>query len=159
MLDDPKAPVTPPAPAGLTTEHLNLAILNEANRQFPYQDTVGKWTIGIGHNLTDKGLSMRMRQLLFEEDWIEAQQALLRIDPWVVYLDPVRQAVFVDLVFNMGPGTWRQFKQSRAAFQAGDFEMGIVHLKNSKWYRQVGTRADRLIDMLITGLWPWDPRP
>ena len=36
---------------------------DEGVRFKPYQDTVGKWTIGVGRNLSDKGIN-----------WVEAQR-------------------------------------------------------------------------------------
>jgi len=35
-----------------------------------------------------------------------------------------------------------------AAVQAGDFEAVVREMKDSRWYKQVGRRAERLIGMM-----------
>lgn len=42
-------------------------IRDEGFRSHPYEDTVGKLTIGYGHNLTDKGISKRIANAMFQE--------------------------------------------------------------------------------------------
>ncbi len=42
---------------------------HEGVRTHPYVDTVGKLTIGVGRNLTDRGLGVDEINLLFETDF------------------------------------------------------------------------------------------
>ena len=46
----------------------------------PYMDSVGKCTIGVGRNLTDRGLSVDEVELLFEIDFKLAMHIL---DVWI----------------------------------------------------------------------------
>jgi len=43
-------------------------IRNEGVRQFPYQDIMQKWSIGVGRNLSDNGLTIEECMMLFEND-------------------------------------------------------------------------------------------
>lgn len=157
--NDTKEPrVNPlPDPLPITQEHLRLTELNEGYRRYPYRDTVGVLTVGFGRNLEAVGVSREEAGWLAHVDLTAAYDALIDLDgAWVLYLDPVRQAAFTDLVYNMGIGSWRKFRNTRDAAARGDFEGVIAGLRNSKWYGQVGKRAERIIGMIQTGRWPWE---
>lgn len=122
-------------------------------RFLPYKDTVGKLTIGYGHNLTDKGLTLRQAEALLDDDIDEAIRDLVARFPWVAQLDVVRQAVLVDMCFNLGIGGLAQFRQTLAAIQRGDYETASVRMLESLWADQVGRRARRLAEMMRSGQW------
>lgn len=119
----------------------------------PYTDTRGKITIGIGRNLTDKGLSPAEIDYLYENDYREAEDAA-KTFPWFHSLDEVRQAVVIDLLFNLGLSKFRKFVQFISAMTARDWVWAAEELKDSAWWTQVGRRGPRLRDMLLTGQWP-----
>ena len=48
---------------------------HEGRRAFPYLDTVGKLTIGVGRNLSDRGLSEDEIDLLLASDIAIAEEA------------------------------------------------------------------------------------
>lgn len=129
-------------------------IIHEGMRLYPYTDSVGKLTIGVGRNLTDNGVSRTEALILLHNDIDTAVQGLMKAFPWVENLDPVRKAVLVDLCFNLGMSKLSDFTNTLGAFQRGDFEMAAAGLRASKWAKQVGSRATRLIAMTMTGLWP-----
>jgi lysozyme len=128
--------------------------LHEGKRYKPYTDTVGKLTIGIGRNLTDRGLSEDEVQLLFSNDIRIATQELERFFPWTMHLDPVRKAVLVDMSFNMGMPVLRQFKHTLGFVERGEYKDAAFAMLQSKWAKQVGSRALRLSKMMDTGEWP-----
>lgn len=148
---------------------------DEGKRNRSYRDTVGKWTIGVGRNLTDVGLSPKERAallanapnrslaypnlvltdaeiaLLLEND-IERVIAQLHANlPWVFKLDGVRQRVLANMCFNMGVSTLLTFRNTLALIQAGKFEDAALAMLRSKWAQQVGNRAKRLADMMRNG--------
>lgn len=131
-----------------------LVTLHEGVRKFPYVDTVGKTTIGIGRNLTDRGLRPQEIQFLFTNDLEEAREELFKCHPWVEELDPVRQAALIDMMFNLGVGRFLKFKQTLRAIRMRDWPDAARHLKHSRWWTQVGSRARRIHDMILTGCWP-----
>ena len=124
--------------------------LHEGRRRFPYRDTVGKWTVGCGRNLTDKGLSEDEIDYLLQND---VRECLTDLDtfPWFAGLDPVRRNVVIDMRFNLGPSRFRQFKQTIAAIARGDYGKASEQMMKSLWHRQVGARARRLARMMKTG--------
>lgn len=124
--------------------------LHEGRRRLPYMDTVGKITIGVGRNLSDKGLSDREIDTLLTND-IDECIADLASFPWFRSLDAIRQRVLVDLRFNLGPTRFRAFKRTLRMIEQGDYDKAADALRNSLWAKQVGQRADRLIRMMRTG--------
>ena len=120
-------------------------------RHLSYTDTVGKTTIGYGRNLTDNGLSSREAFTLLEHDIDEAIADLSATYPWFARLDGVRQRALVNMRFNLGPHRFRQFRQTLAATEAGDYRTASTQMLKSKWAGQVGQRAVRLARMMATG--------
>ncbi|HQN14652.1 MAG TPA: hypothetical protein PLP74_21275, partial [Quisquiliibacterium sp.] len=105
----PKLNKTPPKPppAPIVDHDARLIEqlrLHEGERRKPYRDTVGKLTIGIGRNLDDNGLRRDEIEYLLANDIADARADLDRYLPWWRGLDPVRQRVLIDMVFNMGMG-------------------------------------------------------
>lgn len=138
-------------------DHLKpLLILHEGYKEKPYVDSVGKLTIGIGHNLDDLGLSPAIIDLIFREDVENARTGLLKALPWVSSLDPVRQVVLLDMTFNMGIGKLLTFKNTLPLIQKGAWDAAAANMEQSLWYRQVGKRGKRLVQMMKTGEWPSD---
>jgi lysozyme len=125
-------------------------ITHEGRRRFAYMDTVGKVTVGVGRNLSDKGLSDDEILYLLNND-IDECVADLATFPWFANLDAIRQRVMVDFRFNVGPKGLRNFKGLLRALESGNYIDAAKHLRDSLWYRQVKTRGVRLVQMMRTG--------
>ena len=139
-----------------TRNHVRTHLLaDEGLRLRPYTDTVGKLTIGVGRNLSDVGISAVEAYDLLEHDIDRAVLALSARYIWFGTLDPVRQAVLVNLCFNLGIGGLRKFVNTLAAVERGDYAAAARGLQASLWYRQVQrSRSSRLIQMMLSGTWP-----
>ena len=129
-------------------------MLHEGLRLKPYTDTVGKTTIGVGRNLTDKGLSFGEAEILFTHDLEEHEMDLVGAYPWVLALDAVRYAVMVDMAFNLGISRLSGFRVTLSSVEGGDYQQAAEEMLQSKWARQVKTRAVRLSEMMASGEWP-----
>ncbi len=117
-----------------------------------YIDTEGNVTIGRGHNLSAKGISITVAELMYQEDVAEVITALDRRFPWWQQEDEVRQRVMADLAFNMGTGKLAFFIRMLDAWQRHDYAEAARELLASRWAQQVkGTRAGKLALMLKTG--------
>ena len=116
-----------------------------------YQDTVGIWTIGIGRNLQDVGVSMADAEFLLATDIDVAVSELQRTFDWFEDLSDARQRVCVNMCFNLGLTRLLGFKKFLAAMEEGDWETAGVEMLDSKWARQVGARSTRLRDLLVEG--------
>lgn len=137
----------------------SLLELHEDRRKFPYVDTVGKISIGIGHNLTDLGLSDSQIDAIFERDLSSAMETCNRLFPHFNSMDPVRRMVLMDMAFNMGFKTFSGFFNTIGYINEGRWAEAAANMLRSKWAKQVGQRAKRLAEMMRTGEYPNDPRP
>ena len=124
----------------------------EGKRAFPYEDTVGKLTIGVGRNLTDRGLREDEIQLLLQNDLNEAMAEAEKLD-FFEDLDDVRKLVIVDMIFNMGLPRFQSFVRTIAAIREKQYEAAAQQMADSKWFRQVGRRAQRLCQAMHSGVW------
>jgi lysozyme len=128
-----------------------MVTLHEGTRLKPYVDTVGKMTIGVGRNLTDRGISQEEAQLMLQNDLLEVRDALRRNLPWTATLDVIRYSVLQDMSFNLGIAGLLKFAKFLAFVQHGDYEAASAEMLRSKWAKQVVSRAIRLAEMMRTG--------
>ena len=131
-----------------------MLIRHEGLRLKPYNDTVGKLTIGVGRNLDDVGISEREAMVLLSSDILQAKTSAAKIFwPEFESLNEARQSALIDMAFNLGEGKLRGFKSMIAAIKNGDFDSAAFHALDSKWATQVGHRANEIAEMLRTGEW------
>lgn len=150
----------------LTTKDLLKARLprSEGRRAKPYKDTVGKWTVGVGHNISDKGLPGFAVVELIEQGALSDQSVdkLLDMDvedtlrdcgaiPVFKTLNVVRQSVLADMVFNMGLGSVLGFQNTLSFMAKGDWKNAAQNMLKSKWAEQVGRRAWELANLMERG--------
>lgn len=134
-------------------------VAHEGVRRKPYTDTVGKVTIGVGRNLTDRGLSDSEVTMLFENDISLCESELDARLPWWRNLDETRQHVLLDMCFNLGITKLMEFKRTLAYVEKGWFDLAAEAMLASRWADQVGARADRLAKMMHTGGNPFKSIP
>lgn len=126
---------------------------DEGVRAFPYSDTRGFITIGVGHNLSANGLTGDVINLILANDIDQITAQLHDRLPWFQSIDPVRQAVLVNMGFNLGFTGLEEFPRMLMAFAQGDWNMASAEMMNSEWARQVGDRSVRLAQQVKTGQW------
>jgi lysozyme len=126
-------------------------IVDEALRLKPYTDTKGKVTIGVGHNLSARGISRELALQWLDEDITEALYDVRRAWPWFDRLDSVRQHVLLNMAFNMGITMLGTFHRFLDALQAGNYKTAAVEMMDSDWATDVGRRATRLATEMLTG--------
>lgn len=127
---------------------------DEDRRTHLYTDTTGHVSIGVGRNLTTKGLRPDEIDLCLSNDIAEAVADLDRNFPSWRTLDPVRQRVLLNMVFNLGWPKLAGFKRMLAALRARDWKTAADEMMASKWALQVGERAVRLDAVMRTGAEP-----
>ena len=132
---------------------------HEGLRLAPYQCTAGRWTIGWGHNLDSHGetipesISLQQAEAYFEEDLAAAIAAAGRIYPEYGALSEARQAVLIDMAFNLGEGGLAKFHNMLKWIRLGYWKQASLEMVDSLWAKQVGHRATRLAAMMETGGW------
>ena len=134
----------------LLAKHRVFVEWAEGRRNFPYEDSVGKLTIGVGRNLEDRGLSDDEVNLLLSNDQEIAHNEAKKLG-FFDSLDPTRQMIIMDMVFNMGLPRFKGFVATIAALEAKDYKVAAAEMQNSRWFRQTGRRAQRLVRMMYTG--------
>ena len=128
---------------------LRLLTRHEGRRAHPYLDTAGRLTIGVGRNLTDRGLSGDEIDLLLANDLRVARAACRRLygDGFDTASTPRRHAL-VSMAFNLGQPRLAGFRKLRAAVRCGDWEAAAAEALDSRWATQTGSRATELAAML-----------
>lgn len=125
--------------------------VDEGMRLKPYRDTVGKWTVGVGRNLDDVGLSVAEVDVLLDNDIAVAEATAKTLFPSFDSLSDARKAVLVNLAFNVGQARLSGFVKLRKAVERGDYEAASREMLDSQWARQVGQRAVRLAAQMRQG--------
>ena len=117
---------------------LDMLTLHEGLELKPYQCTSDKLTIGVGRNIEDIGITEEEARYLLQND---LDRILKEVEHWsfLEKLDEVRQAVILDMVFNMGvskfnANTW---VKTFAAIQDEDWEK-VININN--WQQKRLTR-------------------
>ncbi len=126
--------------------------LHEGFRNKPYLDSVGKLTIGVGRNLTDRGLKDKEVEYLLMNDIMDVIDDLNKNIVWWRSMNDVRQRVIMDMCFNMGIGGLLKFTNTLRYMEEGNYEQAAENMLQSKWATQVGQRARRLAEMMRTGV-------
>jgi len=136
--------------------------LEEGSKNKAYKDSKGIWTIGIGHNLEARPISDLAVKVIFEEDVDFVVKLLNKYLTWWTTLDTVRQNALIDLGFNLGVGPSSEDPTGKLLLFTGtlevlkdkNYEECAKHLESTLWYKQVGSRAIRIVQMIRHGEWP-----
>ena len=116
-----------------------------------YKCPADHWTIGYGHNLEAHGLPDSMANELLRTMLMQTQlECQKNVKGWEKLSAP-RKSVVIDMCFNMGWSTLKKFKKFLAALNAEDWEEAAKQMQDSKWFRQVGLRAEILQQIMIDG--------
>jgi lysozyme len=71
--------------------------------------------------------------------------------PLFLSLNPVRQVVLANMAFNMGMPTLLTFGRMLGALAEKDWDRAAAEVLDSKWARQVGSRATELAELMRRG--------
>lgn len=127
---------------------------HEGRKNKAYQCPAGYWTIGIGHNIEALGLEIgdELIDELFDRD---VQRALGDAKTFFKGFDKLnynRQAVLVNMAFQLGLTTLTKFKNFRAALSMGDYSIAAKEMLDSKWAKKdTPDRAQELAEIMRIG--------
>ena len=124
---------------------------HEGLRLYPYHCTAGKLTIGYGRNLVDVGISEDEAFAMLENDIDIVVSGLEKHLSFWDKLSLNRQAVFIDMCFNLGLNGFLKFKRMLRASEAGRIDDTIKEMLDSRWATQVGSRAVELAELYRRG--------
>jgi len=135
-----------------------MIIRHEGLRTRPYKDSLGLWTVGVGHLIGDgKSLPADMNREfsqkevmdMFEQDFAHHYGIAQKTPGWDKANETGKGAM-IDLAFNMGRW-WTKFPNTAKALMAGDFSSAAAGLRDSKWFQQVGNRGSEIASMIAQG--------
>ena len=120
-----------------------------------YLDHLGYPTFGIGHLITDddpecgapvgtKVDTDRVKEA-FETDVEGVLSDCERLYVQFEHLPEEVQLIVANMMFNMGLTRLSKFKGMKRCVDARDWEWAADEMVDSKWYKQVTRRADRLV--------------
>ena len=133
---------------------------HEGLRLQAYLDSYGIATIGYGHNLEARGIkradAIKMTCNVEQaETWLSQDIHVLilplQMYPFWQICDDTRKAVIIDMAFNLGIASFREFKATIAALNEGKWNTAAEAMRNSMWSRQVGTSARVDIRLMLLG--------
>jgi len=124
---------------------------HEGLRLKPYWCSAGKLTIGYGRNLDDVGITQKEAEYLLDNDIAMAGNDLMTVLPDLWKYSQTRQAVLMNMLFNLGKTRFVGFKKFIQAVKDEDWKGAAREMEDSKWYKQVGKRAKELQKALLEG--------
>lgn len=137
--------------------HLTLsgAVAHEGFREHPYKDRNGI-SVGYGYSLTKNPLHLSKAQLRKLSKGITKKEAeqltaqvLTKLDTelsdmaWYTGLNTKERYVTLDMAYNLGINGVSKFKRA-LHYIGSNNDRAAKELLNSKWARQVGSRATDL---------------
>lgn len=128
-----------------------LLVRHETYKQFPYTDITGHLTVGIGRNLSDRGITASEAFYLLDEDIVYFTSKLNHFLKFFPILSESRQIALIDMCFNLGIQGLLNFTQMISALERGDYAEAAKEMLDSKWANQVGERAICLANVIRTG--------
>ena len=150
----------PVSTGGMSEDDIKKMIIrHEGIRNMPYKDSLGLWTVGIGHLIGDgktlppewnRKFSNEEIMKMFDDDYAHHRLAAQRI-PNFGNLNGKGQGALTDLTFNMGPSWIDRWPMLKKQLASNDLAGAAANLENSKWYKQVGNRAPEVVDLLRNG--------
>jgi len=123
-----------------------------------YNDHLGYATFGIGHLVTEsdpeqgQSLGTPVSSDRVAETFESDIQSVLR-DCNILYSDfhnlpEEAQQVIANMMFNMGRTRLSKFKGMKRGVDSRDWNAAADEMVDSRWYRQVTKRADRLVERI-----------
>lgn len=131
-------------------------IADEGLKLQAYRDSLGNWTIGVGHFLGTgnwSGTRWDNKTVLenLREDIAKAEAALDDKIPWWKQLSDIRQDVMVMLAFNIGVYKLYHWTHTLDDIEKGRFSAAGIDLEHDEpWASQVKGRAYRLAVQMMT---------
>ena len=126
---------------------------HEGRKNKLYKCTVGKATIGVGHNIEDNGLPDAIIDALLRYDIGVAEADCIRLFGDITWakFNTNRKAALIDWMFNLGFDRASTFKDTLRALRLGNYTDAADHMRNSVWAQQVGQRAVEITKLIETG--------
>ena len=132
--------------------------IDEGVKYEVYLDHLNKKTFGIGHLVLDKDpeskmevgdpVSERRVEEAFDKDIQSVIDDCQRLYSNFNAMAEECKQITANMMFNMGLPKMKAFKKMNAAIEDEDYLKASEEMVDSKWYRTVPNRADRLVQRM-----------
>jgi len=121
----------------------------------PYPDSLGNWTVGYGH-LMSNPISEKAASYILQDDIDIAIHKFAKLPLSIrKHLNEARRRVVISMIFNMGLGNdergFLSFKDMIRAIKNDDFEQAALEILDSLMARQVGDREIKWAEIMKHG--------
>lgn len=144
-------------------------IKHEGFKNQRYYDTGGLPHVGVGFNLTRPDAKTKLAAVGADySKVINGKQSLNDQQVTILFRQDLSNAVYnastiirnygaqpanvqnvvTDMVFNMGPAKFKEFKKTITSIESGDYQTAASRMKKSAWYSQVGNRGRYLTNLM-----------
>lgn len=142
---------------------MKLLKRDEGMRLYPYLDSTGWWTIGIGHLIDRRrggSFPPWLRSVpitedeaghLLATDLLEREARLAGVLPWLEGESEACRLVLSSMAFQLGVAGVLDFRDMLAAAEEKRWADAGREMRASLWYRQTPQRAERLARTMETG--------
>ena len=123
-----------------------------------YNDHLGYPTFGIGHLVIESdsengqavGTSVSEDRVAeaFDEDIKSVLRDCNILYPDFADLPEEAQQIIANMMFNLGRPRLSKFAGMKRGVDAKDWDVAADEMVDSRWYRQVGARAERLVNRM-----------
>ena len=139
------------------TDLRSQLIRDEGCVPYAYQDSLGYWTIGVGH-LVDRrrggSLPPHIVDALLDHDIATHDRELVAAFPFVDRLDAPRRATLVNMAFQLGVPGLKGFVRAMGHMERGAYEAAAQAFSESKVAsEQTPERWRRHCAQIRTGEW------
>ena len=132
--------------------------IDEGVKYEVYLDHLNKKTFGIGHLVLNKdpeskmevgdSVSERRVEEAFDKDIQSVIDDCQRLYSNFNAMPEECKQITANMMFNMGLPKMKAFKKMNAAIEDEDYLKASEEMVDSKWYRTVPNRADRLVQRM-----------
>ena len=123
-----------------------------------YLDHLGLPTFGIGHLVTERDPEyqkevgtvvdeIRVNEVFEQDIQVTMNDCKKVYDDWDS-MDETVKLICCNMMFNLGYPSYCKFKKMIQAIKDGDWLEAGNQMQDSRWYKQVTNRADRLISRM-----------
>lgn len=151
----------------MITEQMLLQLMrHEGFKKHVYKCPAGKDTIGYGYNLEanplhlDKiiikklykeGITECFAKEVLSTTVLDIEKRLRDSLPWMGKLNGARQAVLINMAYNLGVEGLLKFKQTLRNIEVQNWHGAELGMRGSLWHKQVKNRAFELEKQMLLG--------
>ena len=126
---------------------------HEGLRLYPYQDSLGFWTIGYGRCIEKNGITPQEAEIMLRRDVGEAIARYEDLPDEVRQnCNGERQAILVEMIFQLGYLGVLKFRRMLGAIAAGDYERASKEMLMSRWASKTPSRCREKSEVMKKGI-------